>query len=115
MQMTKALQAWATPGFEDVIKQEIQALGVERLPLQAGLSQTSHACPGDVEVLVINTSETPDAIRVKAGIFFSGIIAGSCCADDPTPVEEQQEYCVVQVAIDKATADASVALLDDES
>lgn len=33
------------------------------------------------------------------------------CADDPTPVDELTEYCVLQFDIDRTTADASVTLL----
>jgi len=50
-------------------------------------------------------------IRVKAGIFYTGVIAGCSCADDPTPIDEQNEYCVVQFDIDRTTADATVTLL----
>jgi hypothetical protein len=61
--------------------------------------------------MVIAAREAPGVIRVKAGIFYTGVIAGCSCADDPTPINEQNEYCVVQFDIDRATADASVTLL----
>jgi hypothetical protein len=64
-------------------------------------------------VVVLGVAEEPDYIRVKAGIFYQGIIAGCSCADDPTPVGEQTEYCVVQFDIDKQTAEARITLLED--
>ena len=61
----------------------------------------------------IGAHEEPGLIRVKAGIFYTGIIAGCSCADDPTPIDELNEYCVVQLDIDLATADTTVTLLDE--
>jgi hypothetical protein len=48
---------------------------------------------------------------VKAGIFYSGVVTGCSCADDPTPVNEESEYCVVQLDINKQTGETAIALL----
>lgn len=58
--------------------------------------------------MILDQSEDADLIRVKAGIFYTGIIAGCSCADDPTPIAEQSEYCVVQLCIDKASVETAV-------
>jgi len=50
---------------------------------------------------------------VKAGLLYAGIIAGCSCADDPTPIDEVTEYCVVRFDIDKATAETKVTLLSE--
>ena len=50
---------------------------------------------------------------MNAGIFYRSVIGGCSCADDPTPVDEQAEYCEVVVEIDKVTAEAKVTLLRD--
>ncbi len=55
----------------------------------------------------------PGSVRVKAGIFYKGVIAGCNCADDPSPIDEQNEHCVVQFLIDRLTAEASVTLLTE--
>jgi hypothetical protein len=47
-------------------------------------------------------------IRARVGVFFSGIVAGCRCADDPTPVEPQDEYCEFQFEIDRATDRAAI-------
>jgi len=111
IQLTKSLNAWGTPDFEDILKSEIEQLGAEQLPLQQGLSTSSYALDDKLKVRVISVSEEAGFIRAKIGIFYSGIIAGCSCADDPTPVEEQVEYCVVQIDINKITAETTVALL----
>lgn len=66
--------------------------------------------------MVINSiSEMENIIRVKAGIFYQSVIGGCSCADDPTPVSEINEYCEVQLDIDKATAATAVALVTEQA
>jgi len=62
-------------------------------------------------VVILNVTETENVIRAKTGIIYAGIIAGSCCADDPTPMSEQTEYCEVQFDINKMTAETTVTIL----
>ncbi|MGB5473888.1 MAG: hypothetical protein WBQ78_10475 [Gammaproteobacteria bacterium] len=114
IRLQKSLVAWGTPDFEAVIRQELAGLGIEQLPLQQGLGGSSYATDRPPQVMIISSSESQRGIRIKAGIFYSGIIAGCSCADDPTPVEEQAEYCVVHVDIDKTTGEATIALAEDE-
>jgi len=114
IRLTKALNAWGTPDFEGVLKEEIAQMDAEQLPLQQGLSTGSHVVGGKHNAMIIGVSEAAGFIRVKAGIFYSGIIGGCSCADDPTPVNEENEYCVVQLDINKQTAETTVALLVDE-
>ena len=113
IRLTETLNAWGTSDFNDVFKKEIEQLGAGQLPLQQGLSTGSYAIDDRFNVMIIGVSENPGFIRVKAGIFFSGIIAGCSCADDPTPVNEESEYCVVQLDIDKRTAETTIGLLTE--
>lgn len=81
--------------------------------LQQGLRQGSHVGPSALQVRVLRSAVRGDVIEVKAGIFYTGIIAGCSCADDPTPVDELSEYCELLLRIDCQTALADVELLDD--
>ncbi len=110
--LTAAIKAWGSPGFEEVLKEEIQQLDSAMLPLQQGLSRSSHVSDTKTSVVVLRLAETADAIEAKAGIFYAGIIAGSCCSDDPTPMSENTEYCEVLFEINKTTAETVVTLLD---
>lgn len=112
IRLTKSLQAWGTPNFENVFKSELEQISADLLPLQQGLVTTSHVTDNPHKAMVLNVADEADTIRVKAGIFYSGMVAGCSCADDPTPINEQNEYCEVQVAIDKRTAETSVVLLE---
>lgn len=111
IKLSGSLYAWGSQDFGAVIKNEIQNINKDQLPLQQGLTHSSHVGDSNIRVVVLNTQETPGHISVKTGIFYSGIIAGSCCADDPTPVDEQTEYCEIQFDIDKNTAETHVTLL----
>jgi len=50
---------------------------------------------------------------VRAGVFYRGIIAGSCCIDDPTPVEPHEEYCELEFRIDRETGETEVCPVGD--
>jgi hypothetical protein len=111
IRLQKSLHAWGTPEFEAILKHEIEQLDAASLPLQQGLSISSHVTDSPFQALIISVHEDAGAIRVKAGIFYTGVIAGCSCADDPTPIDELTEYCVVQLDIDRTTAATTVTLL----
>jgi hypothetical protein len=111
LRLSKTLNAWGTSDFEDTLKQEIAQIDPAHLPLQQGLSTGSYVVDTKLDVMLINVAEDAHFIHAKAGIFYSGIIAGCSCADDPTPIDEHSEYCVVQFDINRMTAETTVTLL----
>lgn len=111
LRLTKTLKAWDADNFHQTLKHEIEQLDAGVLPLQQGLSAGSYALDDRIEAMVIDAHEQDGFIRAVVGIFYSGIIAGCSCADDPTPVEPQPEYCEVQIDIDRKTAEATIVLL----
>jgi hypothetical protein len=113
IKLTKSLGAWGTPAFNDVLKNEIENLDAQCLPLQQGLSHSSYAIDSEFNVMIINAWEENDFLHAKAGIFFYGVIAGCSCADDPTPVPEQSEYCEILVDIKKISAETCISLPEE--
>ncbi len=111
--LTHTLSAWNTPGFEATLKQEVAELGADHLPLQQGLSTGNYVADAPITVAIHSVAETENIIRVKAGIFYSGMMGGCSCADDPTPNSDINEYCEVQLDIDKATAATAVSLVTE--
>ncbi len=111
MRLDKTLSAWSTPGFADVFKQEVARLDADDLPLQQGLSNSNSVADGPVTVMIHRVAEMEDMIQVQAGIFYQGIISGCNCSDDPSLVNEVNEYCEVLFVIDKSTAATTVALV----
>jgi hypothetical protein len=109
----QGIERLANARFNTVLKAEIEHLDADLLPLQEGLSQSSHAMADQLSAMILAVADEPDCLRVKAGLFYTGIIAGCGCADDPTPVDEINEYCVVRFDIDKTTAETKVTLLPE--
>ena len=111
MQLDRVVRAWGTAACRDVLKEELEQLGVEQLPLQQGLSQSSYACDDNIEIVIISMSEVSGVIHATAEIFYSGIIPGCSCADDPAPADEYAEHCAVEIAINRQTAGTVIKLL----
>jgi hypothetical protein len=110
IQLDKALSFWGTPDFAAILKQEITRLEHDQLPLQQGLSTCNYVSDAPITVAIHNVTEVGNIIRVKAGIFYQGIIGGCSCTDDPTPASDINEYCEVVLDINKSTALATVKL-----
>lgn len=110
IQLPKSISAWGSPEFNTVLKQEIEQLDADQLPLQQALTFSSHVTDRAFQARVLSVREETGGVRVKAGIFYTGVIAGCSCADDPTPVDELNEYCELQFDIDRSTGTATVTL-----
>jgi len=113
LRLPETLHAWGSSKFGDVFKQEVEKLGGQHLPLQQGLATSSHVSVQPIQVMILSVAEEPECIRVRAGIFYTGVIAGCNCADDPSPIDERNEYCVVQFVIDRTSSESIVSLLAD--
>lgn len=111
--LAKSVNAWGTPDFTVILKQEVAQLGVDQLPLQQGLTTGNYVSDTPITVMVHSVTEVGNTIRVKVGIFYQGIIGGCSCKDDPTPGSDINEYCEVQLDIDKTSAIARVMLVSE--
>lgn len=112
VKLTRSLAAWGTTSFYAILKDELEALDSAALPLQQALARSSYVTDSGFSVTIISVAEERDKIRAKIGVFYTGIVAGCSCADDPTPVDQQTEYCELRLEIEKATAATRVTLLD---
>ena len=112
LNLSKALQAKHSPDFKKSLKNEIQNIDPTLLPLQQGLSLSSCVGTAPFSAVILNVSEEDDCFQVKTGVFYTGIIAGCSCSDDPTPTDEQNEYCEILFSINKETANTEIQLLD---
>ncbi len=109
IRLPESLRAWNTPAFEAALKRELERAAAE-LPLQQAVTSTSVALDDKVSVMVLGAEEAGGVIRARVGVFFAGIVGGCSCADDPTPVEPQNEYCELQLLIDRATGEAVASI-----
>ncbi|MFO7543320.1 MAG: hypothetical protein R6W97_11035 [Thiobacillus sp.] len=105
-----ALADWGTPGFHATLKRELEALAPDALPLQQGVAHGGLADGTDVAVSVFGTRDDALAIHAEVGVFYSEIIAGCSCGDDPMPLPA---YCVMRFSIDKHSAQTAISILRD--
>ncbi len=109
----KSVKACQSPAFNDIFKAELEQLDAGLLPLQDGLSQSSYVSDRPFQVIVLSVVDDAETVRVKAGVFYTGLIPGCACADDPTPEDEYTEYCEVFVEIDKETCEAGIQMVEE--
>lgn len=110
--LSETLTAWPTPEREATLKLALEALDAACLPLQQALARGSQVSAEPFQVMVLTTAETEDGLRARVGIFFTSLIGGCQCADDPTPLEPLLEYAQIEVAIQRETGMAYLRLLD---
>lgn len=112
LNLTLTAQASISSDAKTIAKNEIENIEPSFLPLQQGLSHSSYVGNAPINAVILNLSEENNIISVKTGIFYTGIIAGCSCSDDPSPTDEQNEYCELLFEINKSTAETTVKLLD---
>jgi len=108
-----SLQAWQSQNFSTTFKREVTELNPQLLPLQQGLSLSSYVSDEKVSAVIIKTDEDEFSITIYASIFYTGIIAGCSCSDDPTPLDTQNECCELCFSINKSSAETRVNLVVD--
>lgn len=102
----------SSPELENALKADIEKLSHDQLPLQQALAHSSMVTATPFQAVILNTTVSDNEILLKAGIFYTGIIAGCNCADDPSPADEVNEYCEVEFTINRDSGKAIVSLLD---
>lgn len=112
--LNKALAAWGQKDFQAVLRSELERLPHDTLPLQQGLRYSSYVSDEPFQVMLLRVNEDQTEILAVARLFYSGIIAGCSCADDPTPLDTQTESCLLQLCLDKRDASVRFMLLPDE-
>lgn len=113
LNLKNIINSWDDLDFDNQLKATLESMGVNELPLQAGLSASSIALDNKIRAIVLDKSEFDDYLNIKTGLFYTGVIAGCNCADDPSPMDEQNEYCEINVSINKITGDSKISLLQD--
>lgn len=102
--LCNALRDWQTDAFKQTLKTEIQQLPTGQLPLDSGVTEGGMIDDSDISVSVISVDDKDSVIETKLGIFFTEIIGGCNCADDPI---QKNAYCELRMRLDKENAEAS--------
>lgn len=105
LKFPNALRSWTFDSFERTLKSEIENLKTGTLPLENGISQGGRIDDSNITATILSTSDNPSMIKTKAGIFFTEIVGGCNCNDDPVEINA---YCEIIINIDKSTANADI-------
>lgn len=104
-------QVWALITSEDfdfsqqeaqlrqALKVDLQSLDKTRLPLQQGMTQGSYVGTSPFQVLINSIELNQQILSVRFGVFYTSVIAGCNCADDPGTVDELNEYCDCELTL----------------
>lgn len=107
MLFENSIKAWGSQSFEAIFKQEL-AQYVPQLPLHQALATGNQVSDEPVSVMINSVTESDDHIQIRAGIFFRGLLLGCSCSDDPSGPSETNEYCEVEITLDRVTAAAEI-------
>ncbi len=108
--LLNSLHAWKSDSFVQTLKSEIENLKTGILPLEKGISQGGLVDDSDIAVTVLGFADDEDAIQVDVGIFFTEVVGGCSCGDEPMA---NNVYCEMQIRIEKATAEAKMLVLSN--
>jgi hypothetical protein len=103
LKLRDALQKYRSGSFDKALKCELESLPSGSLPLEKCTSHCGVVDDSNISVTVINTQQRKSCIQAKIGVFFTEIVAGCVCGDDPTP---ENAYCEMLIRIDHATGEA---------
>lgn len=105
-----ALPAWGTDAFAARLKGAIEVLPPGVLPLDRATAHGGRVDDTEVTATVIGAADAGARIEARVGVFFSEVIAGCSCGDEPFAVPA---YCEMAVRIEKATGAAAITLIPD--
>jgi len=104
-----SLQAWETPQFAEIFCHEVERLPHGSLPLHLALRMGSHVVDRPPKLMLLSSAAEETHLTLKAGVFFNTVTAGCSCADDPTPADENNEYCELVFIIDRRSGTTQVS------
>lgn len=103
--LPNSLCAWRTDAFGATLKGEIEGMSAGTLPLDAGTSRGGLVDDGDITATILTVTDDELSIICDIGVFFTEIVAGCSCGDEPDPINA---YCRMRIRIDKTTAEAEI-------
>lgn len=99
--LPRSLTAWGSPAFVITLKSEIETLPVGSLPLEDATTQGGRVGGEPIALAFLQAEDAGDAIHVRVAVFFTEVVGGCSCGDEPMPV---QARCELRVEIAKTDA-----------
>lgn len=105
-----------TPNLVDIdpsldtktLKATLAALPVDTLPLHLATTQGGQVAEDSVSFTVLRIDTDDSAVRARVGAFFTEVVGGCNCHDDPYQVNG---YCELAVTVDRASGGIRCQLL----
>ena len=107
-ELLDALQETQPGVFEKVLKHELENQPAGTLPLEKGTNRGGFVDDSDISVTVINVKQDEHSIQARVGVFFTEIVAGCGCGDDPMP---ENAFCEMLISIDRTTCAAEFEVI----
>ena len=111
MKMAKldiAMQHWNTDEFPEALVRELQALHPDVLLLHKAGNWGGPRDSDDFNITVLNITNDEQQVHARIGVFFTEIIAGCSCGDEPAPING---YCELLLRINKSTAETQIEIV----
>jgi hypothetical protein len=108
--LTQSLSSQGSESFRQTLKAELESLAGGTLPLDKGCSRGGYADDREIAVTILAVKQGQGFIRAQVGVFFSEVVAGCSCGDDPLT---ENAYCEMEVAIDRESAEAQFMVISE--
>ncbi|MFW2372561.1 MAG: glucosamine--fructose-6-phosphate aminotransferase [Gammaproteobacteria bacterium] len=96
--------------FTRNFKHYLEQLEPDSLPLHRCTSQGGMVDDTNISVSILSVEETESTIEVKIAVFFTEIIGGCSCGDDPL---SENAYGELLAIIDTASRKLTFSVLND--
>ncbi len=103
------LKSWGTDSFSTELLNDIMLLKTGVMPLQQCLTQGDMASEHPTNVSLLSCHDSEENIVAKLAVFFTEIISGCSCGDDPGIING---YCEMQLTINKQSGEGVFQVID---
>lgn len=101
---------WPTQHFKQVLKTEIEALGVDALLLAKATQHGGFIDEEDVQIGILEIVENEHHLNIMLSIFFSEMVINCGCGDEPYAVNNHAQRLL---RLDKHDGCFQITTLDD--
>jgi len=99
---------WETDDFPDALLRDLQGLQPDALLLHKVGDWGGPRDSDSFTITILKITDDRQQVHVRVSVFFTEIIAGCSCGDEPTPING---YCELLMSINKSTAETHIEIV----
>lgn len=103
--LVASVGAFGTPAFAEVLRRELLALPGGVLPIEG--EQGGLIDPASIALTLLSSQADAERIEVAVGVFFTEIVGGCSCGDEPFNVNT---YIELSLRIERTDGAAAIRL-----